>query len=201
MTVNTQPDWQILDTVCSEGYPGYVNARFKDANIFSDSSGYIKVLYYVGLNCSCPGVENHPEFAVINGHCEIGTWAVNHTVGDTVVYLENTWVHRAACIFRYCFSDHSTSSYLQIEYHAVHDTCEVTCGITIEEVALQKIGDQNLTESSKQPKTFDLNSIGVSKMDIKEPYKKKTGEIPIVENNVFELRPKEIIKHFDHGIY
>ncbi len=126
MFVTTAPNWVGFDKRCSTyGYP-YVDSLYQDMNVFSDSSGYIKGIYQTGWDCSCPGVSTNPEFAVIGGQCERGTWAVvSSRYAKWLVNGEYVWCWQ--CVYRYCFSDGSQSTYYQELYFM--SACTVTCTI------------------------------------------------------------------------
>lgn len=127
MFVNTAPNWVGFDKRCATySYP-YVDSLYQDMNVFSDSSGYIKGVQQGQSfwDCSCPGVSANPEFKVINGTCERGTWAVIYSHYEKI---DNVWGW--LCKFGYCFSD-LTSNYVNQTFTPSGDPnnnpCHVTC--------------------------------------------------------------------------
>ncbi|HWR33555.1 MAG TPA: hypothetical protein VN451_08520, partial [Chitinophagaceae bacterium] len=125
MTVTTTANWVGFDKRCSTyGYP-YVDSLYRDMNVFSDSSGYVKGIYQSVWDCSCPGVSSNPEFKVVNGVCEMGTWAV---VSSKRVKCNNgNWGWE--CTYKYCFSDGSQSTYSQA--FCFESPCSITCTLSI----------------------------------------------------------------------
>jgi hypothetical protein len=122
MTMNTAPNWVGFAKICATySYP-YVDSLYQDMNVFSDSSGYVKAVNQPVWDCNCPGVPANPEFKVINGTCEMGTWAV---VSSVRVKVNGVFVWK--CTYKYCFSDGSTSTYFQ---NVIYPTsCQITCFI------------------------------------------------------------------------
>lgn len=126
MTVSVLPQWQGFDKGCSNSTPGGVDSLYRDINPFSDSSGYVKRIYQGYLDCNCPEISNNPQYAVINGVCEMGTWAVVSSVYKKVIidgYLQWRW----ECTYRYCFSDGSQSTFNTVGYYT--SPCALTCSI------------------------------------------------------------------------
>jgi len=124
MLVNINPDWVLVGTTCKEYGSPAVDSLFKDINVYSDSSGYTKAILQSSLDCNCPGVSANPQYAVINGTCEMGTIAATASVYKKVLvdgFLQWRWV----CTYRYCFSDGSQSSYYYEVYYM--SPCSITC--------------------------------------------------------------------------
>ncbi|MEQ1677860.1 MAG: hypothetical protein ABL876_14215, partial [Chitinophagaceae bacterium] len=125
MLVSTAPLWQGFDKRCSPTFPGQIDSAYRDMNIFSDSSGYVKYIYQGYLDCSCAEVQGNPQYAVINGTCEMGTWKVVSSEYKKVLvngFLEWRWV----CTYKWCFSNGTTTSYFNETYNM--SPCTVTCG-------------------------------------------------------------------------
>lgn len=125
MTVSMAPLWQGFEKRCSPTNPGQVDSLYRDMNVFSDSSGYSKWVYQGYLDCSCSEVSGLPQYKVVNGQCELGTWQATSTVYKKVLvdgYLQWRWV----CTRRWCFSDYSTSTYFEETIGT--SPCTVTCG-------------------------------------------------------------------------
>lgn len=124
MTVNTNPIWQGIDSVCSVYTPGGVDSVYRDINVFSDSSGYLKYVYQGYLNCNCPAISGNPAYAVINGVCEQGTWGVISSLyGKHLVNGEYVWGYK--CTYKYCFSDGSQSAYSTFFIYST--PCALSC--------------------------------------------------------------------------
>lgn len=126
MVVSTAPTWVGFAKQCNSLYLGKEDSLYHDTNPFSDSAGYVKTVLLSGLNCSCPNVASNPQYAVINGVCEAGTWGVVSSVyGKYVIngVLQFGW----KCTYRYCFSDGTQSSYNEIVYQLT--SCSITCFI------------------------------------------------------------------------
>jgi hypothetical protein len=124
MVVNTAPIWKGFDKQCSPTYPGQVDSLYRDINVFSDSSGYVKAVYQGYLDCTCSSISSNPQYKVVNGVCEMGTWSVTASVYKKVLvdgFLQWRWV----CTHRYCFSDGSTSTYYEETIHT--SSCSLTC--------------------------------------------------------------------------
>lgn len=125
MIVSTKPVWQGYGKRCDPSIAGGVDSIYRDINVFSDSSGYIKYVYQGYLDCSCPDISSNPQYKVVNGTCEMGTWGVVSSVYKKVLVNGNyvwTWV----CTYKYCFSDGSQSTYSQDTYNIA--SCTITCG-------------------------------------------------------------------------
>ena len=105
MLINTVPVW-VSDTVCSATNIGYLNIIKTDINPYSDSLGYVKTQFDVALNCNCPGVSTLPQFAVVNGVCELGTLV---PVSTSQVKKDGVWVWE--CVHKYCFSNGAWGTY------------------------------------------------------------------------------------------
>jgi hypothetical protein len=124
MFVTTAPIWKGFDKQCSTTVPGQVDSLYRDINVFSDSSGYVKAVYQGYLDCSCSSISGNPQYKVVNGVCEMGTWSVTASVYKKVLvdgFLQWRWV----CTHRYCFSDGSTSTYYEETVHT--SSCTLTC--------------------------------------------------------------------------
>jgi hypothetical protein len=124
MVVTTAPNWKGFDKACSNAPPGGIDSLYRDINIFSDSLGYVKKLYQGYLDCTCPQIVNNPQYKVVNGVCEMGTWGVVSSVYKKVLvngYYQWKWI----CTYRYCFSDGSQSSYSQDFYF--DNPCTLSC--------------------------------------------------------------------------
>lgn len=126
MAVSTAPVWQGFENGnrCSPTNPGQMDTLYKDMNIYSDSSGYEKWVYLGYLNCSCTSVVGNPQYAVINGVCEMGTWAVVSSVYKKVL-VNGSMVFRWVCTHKYCFSNGTTSSYYEESINM--SSCSITC--------------------------------------------------------------------------
>lgn len=120
MLVSILPTWQFTGIVCRESNPGVRDSIFLDTNSFSESAGQTMPIQAPGYDCNCPGVSGLPEFKVVNGVCELGTWGVSSTVKKKIDYVF-VW----ECTWRYCFSDGSQSSYYSITYSST--ACLLTC--------------------------------------------------------------------------
>ena len=129
MTVSTAPNWVGFENRCSPTNPGQMDTLYRDMNIFSDSLGYEKWVYLGYLNCSCSSVVGNPQYAVINGVCEMGTWSVTSSVYKKVL-VNGQLVWRWVCTYRYCFSNGSTSSYYQETINT--SSCPITCYTSID---------------------------------------------------------------------
>lgn len=124
MLVNRNPVWVGFDKGCSSSTPGGVDSLYKDVNLFSDSSGFVKKVYQGYLDCSCPEIASNPQYKVVNGVCEMGTWGVTSSVYQKVLvdgFLQWRWV----CTYRYCFSDDSQSTYYQQTINT--SPCSLSC--------------------------------------------------------------------------
>lgn len=124
MLINTNPLWQGFDSVCSVIVLGGVDSLYRDMNPFSDSSGYVKAVYQGYLDCGCSSIAGNPQYAVINGVCEMGTWGVVSSVWGKY-YINGEWLWRWKCTYKYCFSDGSQSTYSNIGYYTT--ACAITC--------------------------------------------------------------------------
>lgn len=111
--------WQFQSIACRSSNPGLKDSIFIDTNPYSDSVGFIQQRPLPGLDCNCPGT-NQPQFKVVYGQCEIGTWAVTSSVYKKI---NNVWVWE--CTHRYCFSDGSESTYFELSTHST--SCSITC--------------------------------------------------------------------------
>lgn len=124
MVVSTAAVWQGFAKTCSSNPPGAIDSLYKDINPFSDSLGYIKSIYQGYIDCSCPDISSNPQYAVINGTCEAGNWAVVSSVYGKY-YIDDVWTWRWKCTYKYCFSNGSQSSYSQFAYYT--SPCSLTC--------------------------------------------------------------------------
>lgn len=120
MNISTAPVWVGFDNRCSPTVPGQMDTLYKDMNIYSDSSGYSKWVSLGRLNCSCDAVSGNPQYAVINGNCEMGTWGAVSSVRIKV-----NGVFMWQCRYRYCFSNGSYSSYY--EDLTFYSSCFLSC--------------------------------------------------------------------------
>jgi hypothetical protein len=122
MVVSTAPNWQGFAKECSatNSPAGGIDSLYRDMNLFSDSSGYVKKVYQGYLDCNCPAIVNHPQYKVVNGVCEMGTWGVVSSVRKKI---NGEWVWE--CTYRYCFSDGSQSTYSSVIYNI--SMCPLTC--------------------------------------------------------------------------
>ncbi|HEV7783150.1 MAG TPA: hypothetical protein VGO58_17865, partial [Chitinophagaceae bacterium] len=124
MLVNTAPQWVGFERQCSSTTAA-VDSAYRDMNIFSDSSGYVKWIYQGYLDCSCSGISSLPQYKVVNGVCEMGVWSVTSSV-----YGKYSDVFQYRCTWKYCFSDYSTSTYFEYTYNPT--ACTITCGGSVE---------------------------------------------------------------------
>jgi hypothetical protein len=124
MVVSTSPIWQGFDKVCDDVPAGGIDSVYRDINVFSDSSGFVKRVYQGYLDCSCSQISSNPQYKVVNGSCEMGTWGVSSSIYKKVMvdgFLQFRWV----CTYRYCFSDGSMSTYYEEQYYL--SSCPITC--------------------------------------------------------------------------
>jgi hypothetical protein len=111
MTVDVNPKWVAIGTVCSPDNNGHLDSLFRDVNPYSDSTGYIKRVFQK-LECSCPGADAYPQLKTINGVCEVGSWICVSSVFRKVLVngtLQGRWI----CTYRYCFSNGESSTYYE----------------------------------------------------------------------------------------
>lgn len=126
MVVSTAPQWQGFGKDCSitNNPAGGIDSLYRDINLFSDSSGYVKRVYQGYLDCNCPAIANNPQYKVVNGVCEMGTWGVVSTAYRKVL-VNGEWTWTWVCTYRYCFSDFSQSTYYQDTYSPT--SCSLSC--------------------------------------------------------------------------
>jgi hypothetical protein len=120
--ISLQPKWVGIAAECSGNW-GAWDSLYLDMNPFSDSAGYVKHVYQ-RLECSCPSISSNPQYKVVDGTCEMGTWAASSTVYKKVLvdgYLQWRWV----CTYRYCFSDGSSSDYYSESI--LESPCSLNC--------------------------------------------------------------------------
>ena len=120
------PQWNGIEKVCSSIIPGHIDSVYVDINIYSDSAGYLKHVDQGYLDCTCPNIANDPQYKIVNGVCEMGTWEVYSSIWKKVWIDEFTQDWRWVCTYRFCFSDGSSSTFSQEVISTVH--CPVTCG-------------------------------------------------------------------------
>lgn len=120
--IGQQPSWQGTSRNCT-GNGASVDSVFIDVNPFSDSSGTTKTVAQP-LDCTCSTAVNNPQFKVVNGQCEQGTWVVTSSAEVKINYV---WVWR--CTYRYCFSDGSQSTYY--EQIIQSEFCPVSCFVEL----------------------------------------------------------------------
>ena len=122
MLISTLPEWLGIGSQCSPSVTAGLDTIYKDMNVFSDSSSYHKAVFK-RLECSC--APSNPQYKVIEGVCEEGTWAVASSV-YMKVEIEGTLQWRWVCTYRYCFSDGSQSTYYNEGYYL--SPCSINCG-------------------------------------------------------------------------
>lgn len=124
MSLHMSPVWVGIGKQCAAW--GFIDSLYKDMNIFSDSAGYVKAVSQGYRDCSCAEISNNPQYKVVNGVCEEGTWGVTASVYKQVEvegYLQWRWV----CTYRWCFSDGSQSTYYSEGIYT--SPCSITCYI------------------------------------------------------------------------
>lgn len=129
MTVSTAPQWTGVAKTCGLTGAGHVDSLYQDMNQFSDSLGYIKPVWQGSLDCTCSDIAGNPQYKVVNGTCEMGTYGVISSVYGRY-YIGSEWLWRWKCTYAYCFSDGSTSTYTVVAYYTT--PCTVTCGSSVD---------------------------------------------------------------------
>jgi len=127
MAISRTPLWVGIGRQCAT-LPGHVDTIYKDMNIYSDSAGYIRTEDVGYLDCSCPNVSSDPQYKVVNGTCEMGTWAVTSSVYKKVL-VGGLYQWRWVCTYHYCFSDGSQSTYYYEEINT--SSCQFSCLIEL----------------------------------------------------------------------
>lgn len=123
MAIDTRPIWVGIGRQCHGGDVPYFDSVYRDNNLFSDSSGYIKSIEQSALECSCT---TSPQYAIIYGSCEQGTWCLA-SVEYKKVLVDGYLQWRYVLTYRYGFTDGSQSSYYQEMYSTV--SYPLTCSI------------------------------------------------------------------------
>jgi hypothetical protein len=126
MVININPIWTFINNYCID-IAGHADSAFTDTNINSDTYSATKIVSYTDL-CSCTAPGSHPDYKIVNGHCEQGIRCNTSTTYTKIINPDYTvyWVWR--CVYHWKWSDNSISS----DYYEDNPSpCSLTCGTVV----------------------------------------------------------------------
>lgn len=125
--INIQPVWTFSNTQCGHG-DGEKDSVFTDTNIYSSTYNTTKYINYTTDYCSCGSLITHPDYKVVNGHCEQARKCTTSSIYVKVINPDDSYYFTWKCTWHYQWSDGSVSP-TYFDYHT--SSCALGCFYTL----------------------------------------------------------------------
>jgi len=120
---NSAPNWVYTRISCAGG-DGAADSVYTDNNIYSDTYGtQSQVPYQDFCVCASPS-GSHPDFKVVNGHCEQALTCTTSSNYVKIINPDDTYYFTWKCTWHYKWSDGSVSPDY-FDYHS--SSCYIGC--------------------------------------------------------------------------
>jgi hypothetical protein len=125
--MNLQPVWAFTKIYCTGG-DGNADSTYTDTNIYSDTYGQQRHVYYTDYcTCSSPS-GSHPEYKVVSGRCEAALKCITSSAYVKIINPDGTYYFTWKCTWHYQWSDGSVSPNY-FDYHT--SSCPLGCTATV----------------------------------------------------------------------